>query len=171
MIAPTQMSTQGLKFNFRYHAPNSERPELRTSPNSERPISKSHGLIINFFAKMIFVDLRSDNDVLFNLKKEWSRIHYNYPFKENNMRKFLFLLLYGCSYSLTIQIVYNYEYPIPKQYTPKPKPEYNFEEKIEIKDNQIRGLVMKPPQIVIFIQQGNNLLNRYSEKRRISMYQ
>ena len=73
------------------------------------------------------------------------------------MRKFLFLLLYGCSYSLTIQIVYNYEYPIPKQYTPKPKPEYNIEEKIEIKDNQIRGLIMKPPQIVIFIQQGNNL--------------
>ena len=122
------------------------------------------------------------------------------------MRKFLFLLLYGCSYSLTIQIVYNYEYPIPKQYVPKAKPEYNFEEKIEIKvrdprtcigqfepqnlweesdvnighcpnksllrsstdqvhrsllkDNQIRGLVMKPPQIVIFIQQGNNLFNR-----------
>ena len=86
----------------------------------------------------------------------------DYPLRlsiKENMRKFLFLLLYGCSYSLTIQIVYNYEYPIPKQYTPKPKPEYNFEEKIEIKDNQIRGLIMKPPQIVIFIQQGNNLLN------------
>ena len=84
----------------------------------------------------------------------------DYPLRlsiKENMRKFLFLLLYGCSYSLTIQIVYNYEYPIPKQYTPKPKPEYNFEEKIEIKDNQIRGLIMKPPQIVIFIQQGNNL--------------
>ena len=127
------------------------------------------------------------------------------------MRKFLFLLLYGCSYSLKIQIVYNYEYPIPKQYVPKAKPEYNFEEKIEIKvrdprtcigqfeprnlweesdvnigycpnkrlsvlhrrgpripvqDNQIRGLIMKPPQIVIFIQQGNNLFNRNLSSNR-----
>ena len=56
------------------------------------------------------------------------------------MRKFLFLLLYGCSYSLTIQIVYNYEYPIPKQYVPKAKPEYNFEEKIEIKARNPRTL-------------------------------
>lgn len=43
-------------------------------------------------------------------------------------------------------------YVMPKRYVPR-EVTYNYREKIEREDDQLRGILLKPPQIIIFLQQ------------------
>ena len=43
-------------------------------------------------------------------------------------------------------------YVMPKRHVPS-EVTYNYREKIEREDDQLRGILLKPPQIIIFLQQ------------------
>ena len=43
---------------------------------------------------------------------------------------------------------------MPERYVPRSMVTYTGVEKLERGDNQLRGILLKPPQIIIFIQQA-----------------
>ena len=46
------------------------------------------------------------------------------------------------------------DFEMPERYVPRSTVVYTGVEKLERGDNQLRGILLKPPQIVIFLQQA-----------------
>ena len=55
---------------------------------------------------------------------------------------------------IRVQFFDKSEFEMPERYVPRSMVTYTGVEKLERGDNQLRGILLKPPQIVIFLQQA-----------------